>query len=138
MVLCFSITSCYLFAYSRSISTSDTVGESASGTEKDDCKIITGQSIFDHIREKAKNFPLLTPSIKAYPPTSGGLILTRKSTREQERSKIHQQIVFSPSPESAGPEQNMDDISNYLTRKHQITAGNSFTIDLTDESGAFF
>ncbi|XWS30379.1 hypothetical protein CRYUN_Cryun24cG0112300 [Craigia yunnanensis] len=110
-------------------------GEPAAGFEKDNRKIITGQSIFDHIREKAKNFPLLTPSNNAYPPISGGLILTRKHSREQERSKIHQQIVLDPSPESTGSEQNVDVISNYLTRKHQITAGSSVTIDLTDESG---
>ncbi|XVF60252.1 hypothetical protein PTKIN_Ptkin08bG0030000 [Pterospermum kingtungense] len=109
-------------------------GEPAAEIEKDDCKIITGQSIFDHIRDKAKNFPLLTPSTNAYPAASGGVILTRNRTREHERSKIRQQIVLSPSPESTEPEPDTDAISNYLTRKHQITAGSSVTIDLTDES----
>ncbi|XVE67890.1 hypothetical protein DITRI_Ditri09bG0024200 [Diplodiscus trichospermus] len=109
--------------------------EPAAGTEKDDCKIITRQSIFEHIREKAKSFPLLTPSNNAYSPTSGGLILSRKSSREQEGSKTHQQIVINPSPESRVPEQKSDGISNYLTRKLDITAGSSVTIDLTDESG---
>ncbi|XP_022741905.1 DExH-box ATP-dependent RNA helicase DExH17 [Durio zibethinus] len=125
----------YLFANSRSISTSNIVGEPAAGIEKDDCKIITGQSIFDHIREKAKNFPLLTPSSNAYPATPGGLNLARKRTLDQERSKILQQIVLDASPQSTGPEQNADGINNYLTRKHHITAGSSVTIDLTDDSG---
>ncbi|XVF14070.1 hypothetical protein REPUB_Repub09cG0025100 [Reevesia pubescens] len=110
-------------------------GEPAAGVEKDDCKIITEQSIFDHIREKAKNFPLLIPSNNAYPPTSGGLILSRKRSRDQERSKICQQIVLDPPPESKGPEQNPDGINNYQTRKHHITNANSVTIDLTDDSG---
>ncbi|GMJ01182.1 ROCK-N-ROLLERS [Hibiscus trionum] len=110
-------------------------GELASGTEKDDCKIITEQSIFDHIREKAKKFPLLTPSNNAYSPSFGGLILSRKHTSDRERSKIPQQIVLDPLPESTGPEQITDRINNYLTGKHHITPGSSITIDLTDKSG---
>ncbi|EOY02467.1 ATP binding,ATP-dependent helicases,DNA helicases [Theobroma cacao] len=115
-------------------------GEPAAGTEKDDCEITIGHTIFDHIREKAKSFPLLTPSNSAYPPTSGGLILTRKRSRDQpleemERSKTHQHIVLDPSPESREPEQNVHGINSYMTRKYHINSGSSVTIDLTDESG---
>ncbi|KAK9018141.1 hypothetical protein V6N11_001122 [Hibiscus sabdariffa] len=110
-------------------------GELASGTENDDCKIITEQSIFDHIREKAKNFPLLIPSNNAYSPSSGGLILSRKRSSDRERSKIRQQILLDPLPESTGPEQITGHINNYLSGKHHITAGSSITIDLTDKSG---
>ncbi|PPD82339.1 hypothetical protein GOBAR_DD20727 [Gossypium barbadense] len=109
-------------------------GEFAAGIENDDCKIITEQSIFDHIREKAKNFPLLTPN-NAYSPSSGGLILTRKRSSDQEKSKIRQHILLDPLPESTGHEQIADDHNNYLTGKHHITAGSSVTINLTDESG---
>ncbi|TYJ37629.1 hypothetical protein E1A91_A05G388300v1 [Gossypium mustelinum] len=98
-------------------------GEFAAGIENDDCKIITEQSIFDHIREKAKNFPLLTPN-NAYSPSS-----------DQEKSKIRQHILLGPLPESKGLEQIADDHNNYLTGKHHITAGSSVTINLTDESG---
>ncbi|KHG23391.1 putative ATP-dependent DNA helicase HFM1 [Gossypium arboreum] len=97
--------------------------EFAAGIENDDCKIITEQSIFDHIQEKAKNFPLLTPN-NAYSPSS-----------DQEKSKIRQHILLGPLPESKGLEQIADDHNNYLTGKHHITAGSSVTINLTDESG---
>ncbi|XP_021299206.1 DExH-box ATP-dependent RNA helicase DExH17 [Herrania umbratica] len=115
-------------------------GEPAAGTEKDDCEMIVGHTIFDHIRDKAKSFPLLTPLNSAYPQASGGLILTRKRSRDQpleeiERSKTHQHIVLDPSPESREPEQNVHGINNYMTRKHHINSGSSVTIDLTDESG---
>ncbi|KAL4383547.1 hypothetical protein GQ457_15G023510 [Hibiscus cannabinus] len=110
-------------------------GELTSGTEKDDCKIITEQSIFDHIREKAKNFPLLTPSKHVYSSSSGGLILSRKRSSDRGRSEIRQQILLDPLPESTGPEQITDHINNYLSGKHHITAGSSITIDLTDKSG---
>ncbi|XP_052485594.1 DExH-box ATP-dependent RNA helicase DExH17 isoform X2 [Gossypium raimondii] len=109
-------------------------GEFAAGIENDDCKIITEQSIFDHIREKAKNFPLLTPN-NAYSPSSGGLILTRKRSSDQEKSKIRQHILLDPLPESTGHEQVANDHNNYLTGKHHVIAGSSVTINITDESG---
>ncbi|OMO59219.1 hypothetical protein CCACVL1_24992 [Corchorus capsularis] len=109
-------------------------GESAAETERDDCKIISEQTIFDHIREKAKNFPLLTPSKNAYSPTSEGLILPRKRARHQ----IHEQIVLDDSsPQSNEPEQNfLNGMNDYLSRKHHMATGSSVsTIDLTDDSG---
>ncbi|KAA3476915.1 DExH-box ATP-dependent RNA helicase DExH17 isoform X3 [Gossypium australe] len=91
----------------------------------------------EELEEEAKNFPLSTPN-NAYSPSSGGLILTRKRSSDQEKSKIRQQILLDPLPESTGTEQIADDHNNNLIRKHHITAGSSVTTNLTDESSAFF
>ncbi|OMO69422.1 hypothetical protein COLO4_29060 [Corchorus olitorius] len=132
-IRCGPVSTSWMKNWEKLLFTSNVVGESATETERDDCKIITEQTIFDHIREKAKNFPLLTPSNNAYSPTSGGLILPRKRARHQ----IHEQIELDSSPRSNEPEQNfLNGMNDYLSRKHHVATGSSVTtIDLTDDSG---
>ncbi|XP_059449049.1 DExH-box ATP-dependent RNA helicase DExH17 isoform X2 [Corylus avellana] len=61
--------------------------------EEDECKIITAQTVFDHIREKAKNFPVLaSPSIACF-PSSEASTLTRRRTREK-RLELHSDVEF--------------------------------------------
>lgn len=52
--------------------------------EDDDCKIITGKTVFDHIREKAKDFPSLAKSRVTCSPSSETLSLIKKRTRERQ------------------------------------------------------
>ncbi|KAA8548132.1 hypothetical protein F0562_004607 [Nyssa sinensis] len=84
-------------------------------TEDDECKIITERTVFDHIREKAKNFPVLASSNNPC-PSSEALVLIRKRTREKhlelddvtegskqtERNKIPHRAVVIRSSESRG------------------------------------
>ncbi|XP_047315247.1 DExH-box ATP-dependent RNA helicase DExH17 isoform X2 [Impatiens glandulifera] len=70
-------------------------GGAANESEDDDCKIITEREIFDHIREKAKKFPVVPNSNtdQAIVPISEALILLGKRSRvttnnsERRRSK---------------------------------------------------
>lgn len=52
--------------------------------EDDDCKIITDRTVFDHIREKAKDFPSLAKSRVTCSPSSETLSLIKKRTRERQ------------------------------------------------------
>lgn len=61
-----------------------TEGAPAVNTEDDECKIITGKTVFDHIREKAKNFPVLELSSDSRSPSLETLTLIRKRTREKQ------------------------------------------------------
>lgn len=80
--------------------------------------------MFDHIREKAKNFPVLAPSNVVRSPSSEPLILTRKRAREKqlepynevevleelEWNKIPRWAVVNPSSESKETEQNQNNL----------------------------
>lgn len=50
-------------------------------TEDDDCKIITEKTVFDHIREKAKNLPFL-PMSNDTSPSLEAFTLIKQRTRE--------------------------------------------------------
>ncbi|KAK6928372.1 Sec63 domain, partial [Dillenia turbinata] len=52
-------------------------------TDEDDCKIISEKTVFDHIRRKAKNFPVLASLDIPASPSSQATVLTRKRTREK-------------------------------------------------------
>ncbi|PHT91723.1 ATP-dependent DNA helicase MER3 -like protein [Capsicum annuum] len=56
----------------------------ASTVEDDECKIIDEKTIFDHIREKAKNLPALTSLKGTCSPSLETLNLIRKRTREKQ------------------------------------------------------
>ncbi|KAK9943678.1 hypothetical protein M0R45_009279 [Rubus argutus] len=43
--------------------------EVAAKVQNDEYKIVTQQTVFDHIREKAKNFPVLVASNSVFPPS---------------------------------------------------------------------
>lgn len=91
-----------------------TAGDTDVELQEEECKIITEQTVFDHIREKAKKFPVLAASSSACSPSSEALPLTRKRKLGQllelhsevevlegtGRSKIIRQGVINPSSES--------------------------------------
>lgn len=61
---------------------SDNEDNPVAETEDDDCKIITEKTVFDHIREKAKNLPLLPMSNDTTPPSLEAFTLIKKRMRE--------------------------------------------------------
>lgn len=56
----------------------------AAAVEDDECRIINENTIFDHIREKAKNLPVLTSLKGSCSPSLETLNLIRKRTREKQ------------------------------------------------------
>ncbi|XP_057997626.1 DExH-box ATP-dependent RNA helicase DExH17-like isoform X1 [Hevea brasiliensis] len=117
--------------------------------KKDNQKVITKQAIFDHIREKAKNFPILTPAKSSSSPLSEALLFTRKHPykkdidldteliviEEIEGSKIPQQIVTNPSSEIREMEQNGYNINNHLAPKQGTPSRSSGTMNFLDYKG---
>lgn len=121
-------------------------GELAVETEEEECKIITEQTVFDHIREKAKNFPVLATSNNVQSPSSEAWTLPRKRIRanqveldsaveETDRNDVLHQIVHIPSSEPQEVDQ-----SKSLTPKQQTTARGSGTSakSLVNDRGALF
>ncbi|XP_038703510.1 DExH-box ATP-dependent RNA helicase DExH17 [Tripterygium wilfordii] len=53
-------------------------GETSPEVENDDCVTVTEQTVFDHIREKAKKFPVLTTANNACSPSPKAFLLTMK------------------------------------------------------------
>lgn len=92
--------------------------------------------MFDHIREKSKNFPILAASSSACSPLSETLIFTRKRTREKQlelqsevevleetdRNKIPRQSVVNPSSETIEAEDYGLGTYKCMTPNHHITA----------------
>ena len=88
---------------------------------------MTQQTVFEHIREKAKNFPVLVASNSVVPPSSEPLVLPRKRAREKkfglesgvevpeesERNKIARRIVVNPSSEPKETERHLSSINNH-------------------------
>lgn len=56
----------------------------AAAVEDDECRIINENTIFDHIREKAKHLPALTSLKGTCLPSLETLNLIRKRTREKQ------------------------------------------------------
>ncbi|KAJ0054741.1 hypothetical protein Pint_02771 [Pistacia integerrima] len=124
-------------------------GKSAGETEDDDCKIISEETIFKHIRDKAKNFPVLTTSKDAHSTsTKPPLILSRKRSREKhlelsdvldvpeetEVSNFPQVTLLHLSSEPKEPEQKGHGFNKHLIPKCHLTAGSLGTINLMDKS----
>ncbi|XP_050384222.1 DExH-box ATP-dependent RNA helicase DExH17 isoform X1 [Argentina anserina] len=96
---------------------------------QNDAKVVTQQTVFDHIREKAKNFPILVPPNNVFPPSSEPLVLTRKHAREKklgpesgadvleelEWNKVPRQTVVNPSSEPKKAEQHLSHVNNHQT-----------------------
>ncbi|KAK9925336.1 hypothetical protein M0R45_033663 [Rubus argutus] len=103
--------------------------EVAAKVRNDEYKIATQQTVFDHIREKAKNFPVLVASNSVFPPSSEPLVLARKRAREKklepdskvevleelEWNKIPRRTVVNPSSEPKEAEQHLSRINNHPT-----------------------
>ncbi|KAL5572762.1 hypothetical protein UlMin_022359 [Ulmus minor] len=98
--------------------------------EEEECKIITEQEIFDHIREKAKSFPYLgAASNSSYPPSIETLNLARKRTREKQ-FEVHNEVEFLEDPSWASfkpsldkAEQNGQNSNDNPTPDNHITGG---------------
>lgn len=92
--------------------------------------------MFDHIREKAKNFPVLPASSNSCSPSSEALILKRKRTLEKQfvlhgevevleetgRYKIPRQCVVDSSSESREAEHYGIGTNKCATPKHYVTS----------------
>ncbi|CBI34887.3 unnamed protein product, partial [Vitis vinifera] len=129
---------------------SEEEGSPAIETEDDECKIITEQTVFEHIRKKSKSFNVLTKSNASVSPSSEALILTRKRTHEQqlelhvtealeetERSKIPRRAMVSPFLHSREAELNGPGISKNSTTKYQPATGSLVVMNFMDDRGAF-
>nr|CAN69243.1 hypothetical protein VITISV_038879 [Vitis vinifera] len=121
-------------------------GSPAIETEDDECKIITEQTVFEHIRKKSKSFNVLTKSNASVSPSSEALILTRKRTHEQqlelhvtealeetERSKIPRRAMVSPFLHSREAELNGPGISKNSTTKYQPATGSLVVMNFMDD-----
>ncbi|XP_068336136.1 DExH-box ATP-dependent RNA helicase DExH17 [Pyrus communis] len=109
--------------------------EVAAKAEEEECKIITHQTVFDHIREKAKNFPVLVASNGAHSASTEPLVLTRKRAREKqlephrefevleelEWNKIPRRPAVNPSSEPKEAEQNQHNMNNLPTPRSSAT-----------------
>ncbi|XP_009334110.2 DExH-box ATP-dependent RNA helicase DExH17 isoform X1 [Pyrus x bretschneideri] len=109
--------------------------EVAAKAEEEECKIITHQTVFDHIREKAKNFPVLVASNGAHSASTEPLVLTRKRAREKqlephrefevleelEWNKIPRRTAVNPSSEPKEAEQNQHNMNNLPTPRSSAT-----------------
>ncbi|KAM1009380.1 hypothetical protein FF1_044829 [Malus domestica] len=109
--------------------------EVAPKDEEEDCKIITHQTVFDHIREKAKNFPVLVASNGAHSASTEPLFLTRKRAREKqlephrefevleelEWNKIPRRTAVNPSSKPKEAEQNQHNTNNLPTPRSSAT-----------------
>ncbi|KAH9742365.1 DExH-box ATP-dependent RNA helicase DExH17 [Citrus sinensis] len=118
-------------------------GKTAAGVEDDDCRVITEKKVFQHIREKARNFPISTASNNAQSASSEPLILTRKHFYEQ-RLQLHDELdvpeeteggifpqatLLNPSSGSTEAELKEHGFNSSLT-----AAGNLGTINLLDDT----
>ncbi|KAL9404099.1 hypothetical protein Peur_001071 [Populus x canadensis] len=122
-------------------------GEPGFEIQDDSCKIISEQTIFEHIREKAKKFPLLTSSSNVCSPSSEAMLLTRKRPRDKaieldsapnategtEGSKISLALLNVTS-EQGERERYGHDSYKLMTPKHHTSPGR-FVADLVDDSG---
>lgn len=68
--------------------------------EDDDCKIITKRTVFDHIRNKAKNLPVLATANSECSPSLQTLTLIRKRNREKQQEPDRIIDVFEGTEES--------------------------------------
>lgn len=107
---------------------------------------MTQQTVFDHIREKAKNFPVLVASNSVFPPSSEPLVMARKRAREKklepdskvevleelEWNKIPRRTVVNPSSEPKEAEQHISSINNHPTPR------SSSAMNFMDDRGEIF
>ncbi|GAB4846726.1 hypothetical protein Ancab_025734 [Ancistrocladus abbreviatus] len=125
--------------------------EELEAVEGDDCKIITGEAIFDHIRKKSKDFLLLTAADAIRSPSSEAFKLTRKRIHEKqqefhdvievseeaERNRKLQKIIESPFSETKEPEPVGHPVKEYNKEAivRPIITRSLDTINLVDDGG---
>ncbi|KAL1314782.1 hypothetical protein HN51_041606 [Arachis hypogaea] len=122
-------------------------GGHALEVEDDDCKIITEKTVFDHIREKARNFSLLAAldNIRC-PPLD---VLTRNHAREKRPAISHDILVLDDADTAKVPQTNQtnfpadpsrlecNDANLKLTSNDQNSAGSSNDMNHIVETGVF-
>ncbi|XP_058088895.1 DExH-box ATP-dependent RNA helicase DExH17 [Magnolia sinica] len=74
-------------------------GFPAPETEECGSEAINQQTVFDHIRKKAKNFPLFSTSATENSSPSRALLPTRKATEKVGMNGIQREIVILPDSE---------------------------------------
>ncbi|XP_042500241.1 DExH-box ATP-dependent RNA helicase DExH17 isoform X2 [Macadamia integrifolia] len=120
-------------------------------TEEQECEILTEKTIFDHIRKKAKNFPVLatTKTIDSSSSSPEVLILTKKRTRENnllqpygatevltvetDTTKIPREIVVIPDQDSRTIEHFSYGSGEGAAVKNQIVSKSSSSSNVVDE-----
>ncbi|XP_008458786.1 DExH-box ATP-dependent RNA helicase DExH17 isoform X4 [Cucumis melo] len=113
----------------------------ATGNDEDECKIITERTVFDHIREKAKNFPMLAASKNnAHSPAAVTYSLTKnKQPLELQVEALEEKhrIELSPHAKLDSFSGFRDEVQNneYVTQQSHITSGPRFIDDDKGESG---
>ncbi|KAG7033104.1 DExH-box ATP-dependent RNA helicase DExH17, partial [Cucurbita argyrosperma subsp. argyrosperma] len=114
--------------------------EPAAGNDEDECKIITERTVFDHIRKKAKSFPVLAASKNsAYSPAPETYSFTRntqplefqvEALEEKQRNELspHTKVEsFSGFREEVGNE--------FRTLQNHFPSGPHFMDDEKGELG---
>ncbi|XP_061367857.1 DExH-box ATP-dependent RNA helicase DExH17 [Gastrolobium bilobum] len=123
-------------------------GGRALEVEEDKCKIITEKTVFDHIREKAKNFSLLSAFDNIRCP-SLEVLLARNHAREKRPDRCHEVVVLDDEDRLKVPQltdvnlpaelrkADHDDINLYLTLNDPNTAGSSNNMSSILDTGVF-
>lgn len=112
----------------------------ATGNDEDECKIITERTVFDHIREKAKNFPMLAASKNnAHSPAAVTYSLTKnKQPLELQVEALEEKhrIELSPHAKLDSFSGFRDEVQNneYVTQQSHITSGPRF---IDDDKGMY-
>ncbi|KAM7509150.1 hypothetical protein LguiA_019603 [Lonicera macranthoides] len=89
--------------------------------DDDDCKIITERTVFDHIREKAKNLPILAASNNDCSPSLETINLIRKRNRERQHT-LDKLIEAFPPEEPKAVEQNRRTLNKDETPNRQFSS----------------
>lgn len=108
-------------------------------TEQGGCKILTDETVFDHIRKKSTNFPVLTSRNTACSPSSESLLLKRKGSRENAEVVEETDTTEVPAHIAVNPFSDCRDIEienwqNFNESTQDILRSKN-TIDLLDERG---
>lgn len=88
----------------------------------DSCKILSEQEIFDHIREKAKNFPLFPPSGTSCSLLTEAIVFKKKLPRQKDLELDVIEVSESGKPTSIIKQTDQNGHINNYTDK-----GASFT-----------
>lgn len=113
--------------------------------EDDECKIITKQTIFDHIREKSKNFPVLVKSTNAFSPSPEVINLARKRSREnwselqgevgvkEQKMELRLDQITNPTPDPEKENQDRLADKEHFNSEPSDTKESLVSVDLTDD-----
>ena len=113
-------------------------GEYALEVEDDECKIITEKTVFDHIREKAKNFSLLSAFDNiCCPPLE--VLLARNHAHDKRPALSHDVVVLDDADRPKVPQTNEANLPAELRKAERNgihnTAGSSNNMSNIVETG---